>query len=181
MDTRRLVIAGLVAFVCGGCSAPPEPVPVPQVVSESEKPTLAELARAQTVSLCEFSALNGPHNGELVRVKGHYLQAFEASLLLDSVCDSERTWVSFSDNQRLARLSRSEALEAFNSILQEDRRLLPPGADGQSDLEVVFVGRLAGPTPSRHRFGHMGTAGSELIVHAIEHAERFHGRAELAP
>ena len=147
---------------------------LPPVLAAEDRPTSVEVARAELVSVCQLSGYATRHNGDMVRVKGHLLMAFEASFFFEPGCEGD-TWVSF-DDKRVKRLSPSGRLR-FDDLLEAEHRKLPPGAIGQTDLEIAVVGRLDGTRPGQLRFGHLGRSASELTVFAIESVDLWHQRS----
>ena len=112
-------------------------------------------------SLCELQ--RGATEGEQrsVQVTGTYSTGFEASVLTDPECPTQRTWVEWD--------LRSKANEkALDSLLDSKRR-----------ADVVLVGDFFGPSRpdpslpealrrfSNPYWGHLGGFKTKLVVHVI--------------
>ena len=117
---------------------------LPSVLAADDRPTSAEMARAELVSVCQLSAYATRHNGDVVRVKGHLLMAFEASFFFEPGCEGD-TWVSF-DDKRMKRLSPSARLR-FDELREAEHHKLPPDAMGPIDLRLQWLAALTGPAP----------------------------------
>jgi hypothetical protein len=141
---------------------------LPRVLSTSERPTSIEIARAPQIEMCRLDAQARDHDGELVRVHTRYLQGFEASILIDLGCERAQVWVRL-DRPRMQRLSPNAALGSFDELLAQAQNL-PRGVSGVANLDVIFVGRLDGPTPERAGYGHLGARKMQLTVYSVESA-----------
>jgi hypothetical protein len=161
--TRRLALACFTAVTWGISCSRIEQEPLPKVLADADRPTLAEVRRAQPVSVCTLATANNPLDGELVRITGHYYAGYEASLLLDTSCMDVRVDVRF-DMIRARRLTPAGA-ERMDS--------LAGGRHGLEDVDlaVVFVGPLKSPKPGAQGVGHQGSASVGFTVYAIESVE----------
>jgi len=113
------------------------------------------------VALCDLQRTTKQGEHRLVQVKGIYTQGLEGSVLTDSACPSESTWVEF----------------ALQTAADKDR--LQSRLDANGEVFVAFEGLFYGPgvpdpnLPEAIRkhyqpgYGHLGTFKTELIVFAI--------------
>jgi hypothetical protein len=161
--TRRLALACLTALTWGISCSRIEKEPLPKVLGDADRPTLAEVRRAEPVSVCTLATVNNSLDGELVRVKGHYYAGHEASLLLDSSCMD--VWVDVRFDMIRARRLTPAGAERMDS--------LAGGRQGLEnvDLAVVFVGPLRSPKPGARGVWHLGSASVGFTVYAIESVE----------
>ena len=134
-----------------------------------DHPSAPEVASAPTVPVCQLTTVNGPYNGELVRVRGRWHGALESSSFKDPDCETSLVWVDF-DRARMDRLSPAAVLSSFEK-LEVNRSGYPSAANALLDLDVVFVGLLDGPRPGHIGYGHEGFGRSRLTVYAVERAE----------
>src|SRR4249920_3672764 len=100
---RRLAALGFTLWAAASCSQEPT---LPHVLSDAERPTAVEIARAPEVEICELNT-RPDYLDELLRV--HTRLSFAAIFVK---CEGWNLHFSF-DEARMKRLSSSASVRAF--------------------------------------------------------------------
>jgi len=159
---RRWVWAASLGFLGSAVVSCSQEPTLPRVLSDAERPTPLEIARAPEVGVCELNARTMDYVDELVRVRGRWVLAFGVNRLEAPGCEGLN--IAF-DEARMKRLSSSKALLSLDEWI--DPRLEgTPVYYRRRSFDVVFVGRFrqtrAWPDPPSP------TSGRRLLLYSVE-------------
>ena len=125
-------------------------------------PVSIAASRSPMVPLCDLQRTTKQGEHRLIQVKGVYTHGFEGSVLTDSACPAESTWVEFTPQS------------------PADKGRLDSIVDAEGSVLVVFEGLFYGPglpdpnLPEAIRksfqpgYGHLGAFRTQLIVFTIK-------------
>ena len=148
-NPKKPWLAMLVLTLWTASSCTQEPT-LPHVLTDAERPTAEEIARAPGVEICELNARPANYLDELVRVHARL-----PSGTVFVKCEGWDLHFSF-DEARMKRLSSGATLRTFYQLFSEDERRR------NIVFDVVFLGRFTKRED--------GPNDRQLIVYSIERA-----------